>query len=91
MILHIALGPTPFARLRALAVLVQTGALTRAGHRPGRIYGQLSCRSGKRMKAENRVFFRNEAEALAAGYRPCAVCLPAAYNAWKTRESPFAD
>jgi methylphosphotriester-DNA--protein-cysteine methyltransferase len=31
-----------------------------------------------------RVFFADEQTAVTAGYRPCAVCLPAAYRAWKT-------
>jgi methylphosphotriester-DNA--protein-cysteine methyltransferase len=29
------------------------------------------------------VFFADEATAVAAGYRPCAVCLPERYAAWK--------
>ena len=36
-----------------------------------KIYGTLSCRSGKRMRKENRVFFISEKEALDTGYRPC--------------------
>ncbi|WP_460826943.1 Ada metal-binding domain-containing protein [Nostocoides australiense] len=31
----------------------------------------------------HRVFFADEATAVAAGYRPCARCLPTAYRAWK--------
>ncbi len=31
----------------------------------------------------HRVFFADEQTAIAAGYRPCAVCLPAAHQAWK--------
>jgi methylphosphotriester-DNA--protein-cysteine methyltransferase len=30
-----------------------------------------------------RVFFATEADAVAAGYRPCAVCMPAQYRSWK--------
>lgn len=30
-----------------------------------------------------RVFFADEQTAIAAGYRPCAVCLPDRYRAWK--------
>jgi methylphosphotriester-DNA--protein-cysteine methyltransferase len=33
----------------------------------------------------DRVFFRNERDARAAGYRPCAICLPEKYRAWKNR------
>ncbi len=31
----------------------------------------------------NRVFFADEATAVAAGYRPCHDCLPAASQRWK--------
>jgi len=30
-----------------------------------------------------RVFFVDERTARAAGYRPCAVCMPRKYAAWK--------
>jgi methylphosphotriester-DNA--protein-cysteine methyltransferase len=30
-----------------------------------------------------RVFFADEADAVAAGYRPCARCMPEKYRAWK--------
>lgn len=83
MIYHTALGPTPFARLRALVRLVQSGCVTLGGNGPGRIYGRLDCRAGKRMKALNRVFFRDEAEAVAQEFRPCAMCLPEEYRAWR--------
>lgn len=58
------------------------------GHRRSRIYGRLDCRSALRAIANggyvrHRVFFADEADARAAGYRPCAVCLPQAYRAWK--------
>ena len=33
-----------------------------------------------------RVFFLNRAHARAAGYRPCAACLPKEYAAWKSKE-----
>ncbi|MGW6513062.1 Ada metal-binding domain-containing protein [Streptomyces niveus] len=33
--------------------------------------------------AEHRVFFADEATAVAAGYRPCAVCLPREYARWR--------
>jgi methylphosphotriester-DNA--protein-cysteine methyltransferase len=53
-----------------------------------RIYGRLDCRSALRHIAAghyvpHRVFFADEATAVAAGYRPCANCLPAAYKQWK--------
>jgi methylphosphotriester-DNA--protein-cysteine methyltransferase len=61
---------------------------TLGGHRKTRIYGRLDCRSAARALARggyvaNRVFFANERDAKRAGYRPCAVCLPSKYVAWK--------
>jgi methylphosphotriester-DNA--protein-cysteine methyltransferase len=61
---------------------------TVAGHRGTRIYGRLDCPSALRSIANGgyvtyRVFFTTEADAVAAGYRPCAVCMPARYRAWK--------
>ena len=58
------------------------------GHRRARIYGRLDCPAAHRAIARggyvrHRVFFLTEADARAAGYRPCAVCLPQAYAAWK--------
>jgi hypothetical protein len=61
---------------------------TLGGHRGSRIYGRLDCRTALRAIAKGgyvaqRVFFLDEAHARAAGYRPCAACLPAAYAHWK--------
>lgn len=86
MIRHTSLGSTTYARLRTLAKLVQRETVTLGGHRPGKIYGRLDCRTGKRMKPENRVFFSCEAEAVTFGYRPCAVCLSEDYKAWKRQQ-----
>lgn len=83
MIQHVALGSTSFAQLRALVVLIRSGRITLGGNGLGHIYGRLDCRAGKRMKSENRVFFRNKAEAVAQGFRPCGVCLPEEYRAWR--------
>jgi methylphosphotriester-DNA--protein-cysteine methyltransferase len=33
------------------------------------------------------VFFADEATAIAAGYRPCATCLPEAYEQWKAKSA----
>ena len=62
------------------------GAL--GGHRGNRIYGRLDCRTALRAIARggyvaHRVFFADETAAIAAGYRPCAVCLPEQYRSWK--------
>jgi methylphosphotriester-DNA--protein-cysteine methyltransferase len=63
---------------------------TLGGHRRNRIYGRLDCPSALRWLAKghlvrHRVFFADEETAISAGYRPCAVCLPEKYKAWKTR------
>jgi hypothetical protein len=49
------------------------------GHRGTRVYGLLDCPSALRViarggYARQRVFFADEATAIAAGYRPCASC-----------------
>jgi methylphosphotriester-DNA--protein-cysteine methyltransferase len=63
---------------------------TLGGHKATRIYGRLDCPSALRALAKggyvtHRVFFADEAAAIAAGYRPCARCLPERYRAWKAR------
>lgn len=47
-----------------------------AGYRPYKIFGTLSCKSGMRMKKENRVFFHTLEDAVKQGYRPCKNCKP---------------
>ncbi|MGV3623311.1 MAG: Ada metal-binding domain-containing protein [Archangium sp.] len=62
---------------------------TLGGNKRGRIYGRLDCPSALRAVAEGdtyakfRVFFADEATAIAAGYRPCANCLREEYDEWK--------
>jgi methylphosphotriester-DNA--protein-cysteine methyltransferase len=63
---------------------------TVGGHRRSKIYGRLDCPSALRAIAaggyvSHRVFFADEQTAVAAGYRPCAVCLPDAYRQWKAQ------
>lgn len=53
------------------------------GNRKLKIYGTLSCTSGKRMKRENRVFFSSEQEAQQNNYRPCGRCIKVEYKKWK--------
>ena len=48
-----------------------------------KIYGKLNCHSGKRMKKQNRVFFRSEKEAIEMGFRPCGNCLNNEYKKFK--------
>lgn len=47
-----------------------------AGWKLGKIFGRLDCKSGMRMKKENRVFFLTWEDAIASGYRPCKKCKP---------------
>ncbi|VVB79520.1 Metal binding domain of Ada [uncultured archaeon] len=47
-----------------------------AGWGPGKIFGRLDCKSGMRMKKENRVFFHRLEDAITEGYRPCQKCRP---------------
>jgi len=61
------------------------------GHRGTRIYGRLDCPAARRAIArggylKHRVFFLDERTARAAGYRPCATCMPDKYRAWKDRQ-----
>jgi methylated-DNA-[protein]-cysteine S-methyltransferase len=69
---------------------------TLGGHRADRIYGRLDCPGAARAIARggyvaNRVFFADAPTAVAAGYRPCATCLPAEYRAWKDRRAMPLD
>ena len=62
------------------------------GHKRLKIYGRLDCPSALRYIQKGqyikyRVFFKDEQTAIAAGYRPCAVCMPKEYEEWKNRNS----
>jgi methylphosphotriester-DNA--protein-cysteine methyltransferase len=83
MIRHTSLGDTAFKRSRNLKLLLDKRQIAFAGNSKLKIYGTLECRSGKRMKAENRVFFSSEAEAIELGYRPCGHCMTDAYKIWR--------
>lgn len=68
---------------------------TLGGHRRNKIYGRLDCRGAQRWIAKGhyvaqRVFFADEATAVAAGYRPCAGCLPERYREWKADPEAFS-
>lgn len=64
---------------------------TLGGHRKNRVYGLLTCKAARRALGtgrsyeQQRVFFADEASAIAAGYRPCATCMPDAYEQWKAK------
>jgi hypothetical protein len=65
---------------------------TVGGHRRSRIYGRLDCPAALRAVAKggyvrHRVFFADEASAVAAGYRPYAVCLHGDYVNWQNQSA----
>ncbi len=71
-----------------LKSLIENGEIVLGGNKQLKIYGKLSCKSGKRMKKENRVFFSSEKEAINLGYRPCGHCMKNAYQKWKKEFLP---
>lgn len=66
---------------------------TLGGNARGRIYGRLDCPAALRALrqggyVEHRVFFADEATAIAAGFRPCGACMRDAYRDWKCSTTP---
>jgi AraC family transcriptional regulator of adaptative response / DNA-3-methyladenine glycosylase II len=64
------------------------------GHRRSKVFGRLDCPGALRWLARghyapHRVFFADAASAWAAGFRPCATCLPAEYREWKAGRAQF--
>ena len=64
---------------------------TIGGNKKLKIYGKLDCPSAKRWidkgkYTSNRIFFETEEIAIAAGYRPCSVCMPKEYEKWKNKQ-----
>lgn len=61
------------------------------GNRGTKVYGRMDCPAALRALSldsrdvyiKNRVFFPDEATALAAGFRPCGTCLRERYKLWK--------
>lgn len=61
---------------------------TLGGNKRLKIYGRLDCSSANRFVKlgtyqKVRVFFKDEATAIAAGYRPCGCCMKEKYKRWK--------
>jgi len=83
MIYHIDLGNSPFGIKRKLQKLIKEGSVVFGGNKNLKIYGLLNCRSGKRIKITNRVFFSSEVEAFEKGYRPCGHCMKDKYLEWQ--------
>jgi hypothetical protein len=87
MIRHISLGKTTYGRSKALHQLIAANKICLGGNSRLKIFGLLSCKSGKRMKPENRVFFLSEKAAIDNGYRPCGMCMKEAYKRWKKNKT----
>lgn len=83
MIRHNDLGISEFKLIRKLKLMIDKHEIVLAGNFKLKIYGTLNCKSGKRMKLQNRVFFCNKEEAFTLGFRPCGNCLPEFYKTWK--------
>ncbi|MDR3022973.1 Ada metal-binding domain-containing protein [Chryseobacterium sp.] len=81
MILHSQLSP------KNLRSKIHSRDIRFGGNKKLKIYGLLGCGSGKRMKMENRIFFKDEKEALQNNYRPCGHCMREAYKQWKQKIS----
>lgn len=65
------------------------------GNRRNRIYGRLDCPSAiwalPKVYTKHRVFFKDEAAAIAAGYRPRGTCLKPRYQVWKAGGEPGSE
>jgi len=68
---------------RVVFVKIKNREFVFAGNKNLKIYGFLNCRSGKRMKRENRIFIESEQQALESDYRPCGHCMKRKYEEWK--------
>lgn len=67
----------------ALRSKIKNKEIRFGGNKKLKIYGVLNCKSGKRMKFENRVFFASEQDAIQNKYRPCGHCMRPAYKKWR--------
>ena len=60
---------------------------TFGGYRKNKIYGRMDCRAALRAIEKggyiNEYFLLMNKQAIAAGYRPCGVCLREKYVIWK--------
>jgi hypothetical protein len=77
------------------AIIESESPGTLGGNRRTRIYGRLDCASAIRALprgyARQRVFFADEAAAIAAGFRPCGHCMRAEHARWKQGGVPGTD
>ena len=73
---HTSISPTK------LVSQIRQKKVVFGGNQRLKIYGTLQCKSGKRMKRKNRVFFASEKEAIKNGFRPCGHCMKKEYKKW---------
>lgn len=66
-----------------LRIKLKNKTILFGGNKKDKIYGTLSCASGKRLNRENRVFFTSEEKAKQANFRPCGQCMRKEYGVWK--------
>lgn len=83
MIAHNALSDS---EVRAL---IRAKVITLGSNSKLKIYGLLSCKSGKRMHKKNRVFFTSVYDAKQMKYRPCGHCMKKEYTIWKKSNGSF--
>ena len=81
MIAHIDIDATMLHRK------IKQHEINFGGNKQLKIYGTLQCKSGRRMKKENRVFFISEREAVNMGYRACGRCMKSKYKQCKNKKS----
>jgi len=72
--------------------LLKSGEVTMGGHRKLKIYGHLNCPNAKKWidkghYVAQRVFFKDEAEAIENNYRPCGCCMKKEYKVWKENQA----
>ena len=80
MIFHSAITNTE------LRIKIRQSKISVGGNRKLKIFGTLHCKSGKRMKKENRVFFISEKQAIKNDYRSCGHCMKSEYSQWKSAD-----
>lgn len=69
---------------------------TLGGYKRMKIYGRLDCPSALRYiekgyYVKHRVFFKDEATALKAGYRPCGKCMREQYKKYKENPEEYIE
>ncbi|WP_420552589.1 metal-binding protein [Tenacibaculum aiptasiae] len=72
---------------KELFLKIKNKEITLGGNRRLKIYGTLQYKSGKRMKIQNRMFFKTEKEAKENDFSPCGHCMTDKYKLWKAQQN----